>query len=188
MLREGRVMTKKELAEILHVAPSLVSEWERGTRAVRPEYLAKLADYFGVSVDWLMGRDVPQSPSLPPGSWPLGSVVRVPVLGVIRTGEPLIAEQNNVAWEEVPMDLIRDDDYFFLQVTGNSMIGARVAEGDRVLVRQQPTVEDGEIAVVMVNGEEATLEGTQEAGAAHPYRREPRLPAHARARERGGDT
>lgn len=159
MLREEHKMTKKQLAKILHVAPSLVSEWERGTRAVRTEHLVNLADYFGVSVDWLMGRDAPRSlsPHLPPGAWPLGSVVKIPVLGVIRAGEPLIAEQNIVAWEEVPVGMIRNGDYFFLQVSGDSMIGARIAEGDRVLVRQQPVVDDGEIAVVMVNGEEATL-------------------------------
>jgi repressor LexA len=159
MLREEHKMTKKQLAEILHVAPSLVSEWERGTRTVRTEHLVNLADYFDVSVDWLMGRDAPRSlsPHLPPGAWPLGSVVKVPVLGVIRAGEPLITEQNIVAWEEVPMDMVRDADYFFLQVSGDSMIGARIAEGDRVLVRQQAVVGDGEMAVVMVSGEEATL-------------------------------
>jgi repressor LexA len=123
MLREERKMIKKELAKVLHVSPSLVSEWEGGTRTVRPEYLVKLADYFDVTVDWLMGRDAPRSlsPCLPPGAWPLGSMVKVPVLGVIRAVEPLIAEQNIVAWEEVPMDMVRDGDYFFLQVSGDSV-------------------------------------------------------------------
>lgn len=159
MLREGRKMTKRQLADTLHVSPSLVSEWELGTRKVRSEHLAKIADYFGVSVDFLLGRQTRKEPinELPPAAQPLGSVVKVPVLGSIRAGEPLIAEQTVVGWEEVPSTLVRDGDYFYLRVSGDSMIGARIADGDLVLVRQQPTVEDGEIAVVMVNGEEATV-------------------------------
>lgn len=163
-LRRAKGMKQVDLALEVGVKRQTVGNWETGLRAAKDEELVRIADVFGVSVDYLCGRvDAPnqmvqsQDIALPPGAWPRGAVVKIPVLGVIRAGEPLLAEENILAWREVPMDRVRDGDYFYLQVKGDSMIGARIHDGDHVLIRQQPTVENSEIAVVMVNGDEAVL-------------------------------
>lgn len=88
---------------------------------------------------------------------PAGPMVRVPVLGVIRAGEPLYAVQNLEGYILTPAEDVKNGEYFFLRVKGDSMVGARIQEGDLVLVRKQDYVDDGEIAVVLVGGEEATL-------------------------------
>jgi repressor LexA len=163
--RERRGWSQKKLGELLSVARTTVASWEQGTRSPGKDDLRRLADVFNVSIDYLCGRvDGPgyiaqeiKAPEIPPGAWPVISVVRVPILGAIRAGEPVLAEENILGWEEVPADTVRDGDYFFLRVKGDSMIGARIADGDLVLVRQQPIVDDGQIAVVMVGAEEAVL-------------------------------
>lgn len=160
-LRTSRGLTQAELAEKVGVGRTTVASWEQGIRGVKNSDLQKLADIFQVSLDYLCGRvQQPQDPlpnELPSGVWPLGSIVKVPVIGTIRAGAPVLAEQNIIAWEEVPSDAVRDGDYFYLRVTGDSMNGARIMEDDLVLVRLQPDVDDGDIAVVMVGIEEATL-------------------------------
>lgn len=83
---------------------------------------------------------------------------RLPVLGTIRAGEPLFAEQHIVGYEYANADETKNGEYFYLKVTGDSMIGSRIQDGDLVLVKKQDYVdENGQIAVVLVNAEEATL-------------------------------
>lgn len=163
-LRGAKEWTQKELGVRVGVSRTTIAGWEQDTRAVKDDNLRRLADVFEVSLDYLVGRDivpipVEVAPATPPYSaaWPLGSVVRIPVLGTIRAGEPFLADTNIEGWEEVPSAIVRDADYFFLRVKGDSMRDARILEGDLVLVRQQPDVEDGEIAVVMVGIDEACL-------------------------------
>ena len=81
----------------------------------------------------------------------------IPVLGVIRAGEPIRAEQNRIGTEYIPDDMAKGGDYFGLLVKGDSMNGAKINDGDIVIVREQPEVENGEIAVVLVDGENATI-------------------------------
>ncbi|MET3700021.1 repressor LexA [Bacillus oleivorans] len=86
------------------------------------------------------------------------SVLKVPVLGFIAAGQPILAEEHIDEWTEVPnMWNLKDGEVFLLKVKGDSMIGSRIYEGDKVLVKIQPEVETGEIAVVNVNGQDATL-------------------------------
>lgn len=84
-------------------------------------------------------------------------VVSVPVVGTIRAGEPILAEQNILDYVYLPADLANNGEYFGLKVTGDSMNLSRILEGDIVLVRQQDQVENGEIAIVLVDGENATM-------------------------------
>lgn len=85
------------------------------------------------------------------------NIKKLPILGIIRAGKPLFAEQNVIGYEFVDAESIKGGEFFFLKVTGDSMIGSRIQEGDLVLVRRQAEVENGEIAIVMVNSEDATL-------------------------------
>ncbi|SCY93328.1 transcriptional repressor LexA [Alkaliphilus peptidifermentans] len=86
-----------------------------------------------------------------------GKIVKVPVLGRIPAGNPIDAEENIIDYVEIPESEISNGSYFYLQVTGDSMIGSGIMDGYRVLVKKQPDVENGEIAVIRVNSTEATL-------------------------------
>ena len=157
-LRNQKELSQYKLAELLGFSRGQVANYEQGTRQPDFDTLKKLAAFFNVTTDYLLGRtDDPRGTYLPPGAWPVGPMVRVPVLGVIRAGLPILADEHIDGWELAPADEVKDGRYFYLRVTGDSMIGSRIYEGDLVLVRQQEEVENGEIAVVNVDGENATL-------------------------------
>lgn len=80
----------------------------------------------------------------------------VPLVGTVAAGRPLLAEENIEGYLPVPGGQARTDGMFYLRVSGDSMVGAAILDGDLVLVRPQPFVEQGEIAVVMI-GDEATV-------------------------------
>ena len=82
--------------------------------------------------------------------------VRIPVLGNVAAGIPLEAIEDIIDYEEIPEQMARDGfEYFALQIKGNSML-PRFTPGDVVIVRLQDDVDNGDIAIVMVNGDEAT--------------------------------
>jgi repressor LexA len=87
----------------------------------------------------------------------IDNIAQIPVLGSIPAGTPLEALENIQDYVEVPASDVKNGEFFYLEVTGDSMTGSRIYEGDRVLVKRQPDVENGEIAVVRVNYEAATL-------------------------------
>jgi SOS regulatory protein LexA len=91
------------------------------------------------------------------GADPITSFIRVPVLGRIAAGQPILAHDNVLQYDVIPNPGYKEGELFFLIVKGDSMIGARIYEGDKVLVRVQQEVEDGQIAVVNVDGDSATL-------------------------------
>ena len=86
-------------------------------------------------------------------------MVKIPVLGVIKAGVPILSEENIIDYEYVHQEeLMQGENYFYLQVKGDSMINARIYEGDRVRIKKQNFLEkDGDIMAVRVNGDEATL-------------------------------
>ena len=77
-------------------------------------------------------------------------VREVPLVGRIAAGEPLLAEENIEEYIPLPVDFVGDKDSFMLRVQGDSMIEAGIMDGDFVVVRSQKTVENGEIAAVMI--------------------------------------
>jgi repressor LexA len=84
--------------------------------------------------------------------------LRVPVLGHIAAGSPLLADEHIEDWMDIPNTWgLKAGEVIVLKVKGDSMIGSRIYDGDKVVVRLQQDVENGEIAVVNVNGDEATL-------------------------------
>ena len=145
-------MSQAELADFLGVSQQAVGQWERGKN--KPEYamLCKIASFFGVTTDFLLG-DIIES-----GSTDLLRIVKkdanlVPRIGVIACGTPILAEQNIEGYEYLRSDIQAD---FALVANGDSMQGARICDGDIVFIKQQEDVEDGQIAAVMIDGE-ATL-------------------------------
>ena len=136
-----------------------LSQYVNGKVEPRQSKLYILGQALKVNEAWLMGYDVPmhQKGIVEPNS---SSQIKVPVLGTVRAGLPMEAVENILDYEEISEDMARQGDYFALQIKGYSM-EPRIKEGDVVIVRKQPDVESGEVAIVLVNGDEATIKKVQ---------------------------
>lgn len=145
-LRKRSNMSQQQLADATRLTRSAVSMYETGKREPDFETLEIFADFFNVSMDTLTGRSNERTPPI--------SVTMRPRLGSIACGEPILAEQNIEGYDAVP-DYINCD--FTLVCKGDSMIGARIHDGDIVCIKQQPEVENGQIAAVQVGEDSATL-------------------------------
>ena len=138
-----------------------LSQYVSGKTEPGQDKLVILSKALKVSEPWLMGYDVPPeredkpqpTPELTPVEY--NPTHRIPVLGRISAGLPLYAEEN--IEEYIYTELNGGNEYFGLRVEGDSMNAARICENDIIIVRQQEQVEDGEIAVVMVGDQDATV-------------------------------
>ena len=151
-IRKAKGYTQAELAKIVGVAQNTLSYWERGETKIDSGTLSKLSTVLGVSVDHILGKE-PE-----PIAQPIKNKgIRIPVLGKIQAGIPIEAIQDVLDWEEIPEDWVKHgEEYIALQIRGNSM-APKLLEGDVVILRRQDDVESGDIAAVLVNGNDATI-------------------------------
>ncbi len=159
-LRTERGITQEQLASMLKVSRSTIGMYESGKREPDFETSEAIADIFNVDMDYLTGRsDIerkhPITPAIliPTGCEPLPRTVKVPLVGTIACGQPITAEQNIEDYIDAPKDIRCD---FCLRCQGDSMVDAGIRDGDIVYVQARQQVENGEIAVVCIDGE-ATL-------------------------------
>ena len=138
--------TQVDLINDLGFNKSAVSTWCNGTRLPRMDKVDALTKYFGIRRSDLI-EDKSESKIKP---------ATIPVLGSVPAGIPIEAIQDIIDYEEIDAATAAKGEYFALQVKGSSM-DPRIREGDIVIVRKQDDVESGEIAIVMVNGDNATI-------------------------------
>lgn len=155
-LREEKGLSQVELGKLFNLSKQAISSYETGGSTPNPETLRQMAKFFGVSLDYLVGGASSDS-SLPPGAFISDRLTRVPIYGEVRAGYPMLAQEEIIGYEYEPVEDIRGGEYFYLRVKGDSMTGARIYPGDLVLVRRQDVLDNGQIGVVMVQGEEATI-------------------------------
>lgn len=145
--RKAKGMTQVEVSKIIGISQNGYSDWETGKNRVDAVSLNKLADLYGVSVDYLLGGS----------ETPTNTVLRIPVLGSVPAGIPLEAIEDIIDWEEIPQSLASGGkEYFALQVEGDSMYPDYLP-GDIVIVQKTPVCSSGDDCVVYVNGYDATL-------------------------------
>ena len=155
-LRKKSNMTQDELAQKLNVAKSTISMYERGERLPSFDIVTAIADIFRVDVDVLYGRKTNHnSLNLQLFAESPQKGVKIPVLGNVAAGIPLEAITDVEDYEEISEAMAAGGEYVALRIHGDSM-EPRMQEGDVVIVRVQGTIESGETAIVMVNGDEAT--------------------------------
>ena len=145
-LRKQHGVTQAQLADALELSNSTVSMYESGQRLPSFEVLEAIADYFNVSLSVLNGN--------------MDTPFRIPVVGRVVAGIPTSAVEDILDWEEIPRSMAQRGDFIGLKVKGSSM-EPRFVEGDTVIVRRQPDIESGEIGIVFVNGDEATMKRVQ---------------------------
>ena len=156
-LREEKEMTQAELGKALEISPSAIGMYEQGRRTPDIPTLKKIASYFNVSLDYLLGN----SPAKAAQQQSAGRGVRIPVRGRVVAGIPLDAIEEIIDYEEIPKSMAATGEFFALQVKGDSMLPT-LKDGDVVIVKKQPTVDSGDIAIILVNGNEATVKEVKE--------------------------
>ena len=152
-LRLSKHKTQSDVANGIGMGRTGYTKIENGVQDADTETIAKIADYFGVSVDYLLGRtNISQLPGY------LGPVVenkKIPIIGSVKCGP------DGLAFEYIDGCVSIDDSYngniIAFRCKGDSMKDMGIEEGDIAIVRQQDDVESGEVAVVIVNGDEGTL-------------------------------
>lgn len=147
--------TLLELADKLNVKEATVQRYESGAiKNIPYDTIVRLADILKCDPQYLMGwsdelyRISPEDAKT--------SKFLIPVLGKVVAGYPIEAVENIIDYEEISEIMARSGEFFALQVTGDSML-PRFAEGDVVIVRKQDDVDNGDIAIMMVNGNDATI-------------------------------
>lgn len=160
---EARGMKAADLSKKTKVAEGTISCYINGRYEAKQNRVQVFAEALDVNPAWLMGYDVPMEAErsqpapaprpIPKGFEPMPKMKKIPLVGSIACGTPILAQQNIEKIVDVPENIRCD---FALRCKGDSMIGAGIHDGDAVYIHIQPEVENGEIAAVRI-GEEATL-------------------------------
>ena len=160
-LRRARGISQEELGNLLGVQKAAVCKYEVGRVPLPHDMIVKLCDFFDVTADYLIGREqggmvsplFKKSASLPSTFRPVENAVGIPLVGRVHAGLPILADENIAEYIPVPASDVVAGEYFYMEVEGDCMIGEFIPEGALVLVRLQPSVENGQIAVVRIDDE-----------------------------------
>lgn len=152
-LRKEKGWSQDYIAEQLgYKSFTTIQKWESGVAEPPIKKLKALAELFNIDMDELANGNLVDDHS----SIKSLAGVRIPVLGEIVAGLPIDAYQEILDYEEIPAALASQGEFFALKVKGDSM-SPRIADGDIVICKQQSDIESGDIAVVTINGDTATL-------------------------------
>lgn len=156
VLRTKANQTQADVAKAIGVDRTTYAKYESGASEPSIEMIQRMAKHYNVSVSYIMG-EVEASDS--------SRYIRIPVLGRVAAGIPIDAIEEIIDWEDISADMAAGGaEYFGLQIKGDSM-EPKISDGDIVVVRKQPDVESGEIAVVLVNGDDATVKRIKKSAA-----------------------
>lgn len=136
-----------DLIKDLGFNKSTVSTWCRGVKVPRMGTIQILANYFNINIS-----DLVDDKSINYNS----KGVKIPVLGTVIAGIPIEAIEEIIDYEEISVEMSKQGEFFALQIKGDSM-EPKMSAGDVVIVRKQEDVDSGDIAIVLVNGNEATV-------------------------------
>jgi repressor LexA len=156
-----------ELSSITGIPKSALQRYATGeTTKIPIDRVVAIAKATHTTPEYLLGwnsanveqdsHNEQNNQELPPYNKPTSRGVSIPVLGQVAAGIPIEAIEEILDWEEIPSTMAATGSYFGLRIKGDSML-PDIKEGDIAIVRQQEEVENGEIAVVLVNGDEATV-------------------------------
>lgn len=150
-LREKMGISMMEAAKRLSMPYTTYVNYEKGVREPDSETLIQIANFYETTIDYLLFRY--DTSSLPDNIIPMPEMRKIPLIGTIACGDPILAAENIESEVDIPDEIHAD---FALRCKGDSMINARIFDGDLVYIRQQDIVDNGEIAAVLVD-DEATL-------------------------------
>ena len=146
-LRKEKGLSQKDLADLIPVNQTAVSQWERGITYPSSNAIKRLCQIFEKPSDIFLEIETPATPK--------EKGIKIPVFGDVAAGIPISAIEDIVDFEEISDELASKGEYFGLVIKGDSM-EPRMTTGDVVIVQSQQTAETGDIAIVLVDGENAT--------------------------------
>ena len=146
LLRQKKNVLQKDVAEAINVSRTTYVKYENGDSEPSHKILIKLAEYYNVSIDYLLNKT---------NSRNYNKGIKIPVLGSVAAGIPISAIQDIIDEEEISEELASTGEFFGLIIKGDSM-SPIITNGDTVIVKSQDYAENGEIAIILVNGDEAT--------------------------------
>lgn len=144
--RKNKNLTQKELGEELGLGKTTISQWESAQKLPNAGSIEKIAAYFNVPKSVLFEDSNNQFASLE-------KLINLPVVGKVSCGNGTIVIDEIEGYEPTPEEWVQGGEFFYLRAQGDSMIDARIQDGDLVLIRRQNEVENGEIAAVLYNDE-----------------------------------
>lgn len=150
-LRKAKGLSMKELGQFVGVAESTISLYENGKRQPDNDTMLRLADFFGVTVDYLLGREneLAIKNQIDVGEL---EMYPIPLVGKVVAGMPIECEEYIEGY--VYINHRPKEEYFALKVFGDSMINAGIPDGAILIVHKQSYAENGNIVVAFLNGEQ----------------------------------
>lgn len=143
-----------QVAKATNIAASTFTDWKNGRSTPKTDKLARIADYFSISLDELMGTESGRRTE--EASYrSIRAKKMVPVIGLIRAGTPIVTDETLLGREFADVDDI--DEYFYLEVCGDSMKNCGIVDGTYVLFHKQQYAENGDIVACLVDGDSATV-------------------------------
>ncbi len=153
-LRKEKGFSQKSLSQLLDVTQQAVGKWETGRSSPDPATLARLASLLDTSADYLLGLDSLEPVGAADRFFGAYSESPIPVIGTVRAGYGALAFEDDYGVEYA---CVKDPaNYFYLVVKGDSM-EPRIQDGDLALVHRQPTLENGDLGVMVFGEGEGTL-------------------------------
>lgn len=150
-LRLEKGLTQEELGKYIGVKKAAIMKYEKGNvQNMKRATIETLSKLFNVTPSYLMCLDEPKLDKFG------NSVVSIPLLGTVKAGYDYLAEENWEGTKEIKEELAKTGDFFALRIKGDSMFET-LWENDIVAVKKQDFANDGDIAVVLINGDEATV-------------------------------
>ena len=128
------------------ISATTFTDWKNGRSTPKADKIKRIADYFGVSLEYMMGAK--EAPTQAKGS-------RIAIIGEIRAGSPIITDQTILGYETA--DVSDTEEFFYLKVCGDSMKNIGMVDGSLVLFHKQQYAEDGDIVACLVGGDSATV-------------------------------
>lgn len=141
--------TRRDLSQILSVPYTTFCDWINAKTYPRIDKIEMMANHWGIEK-----ADLVEPPRKKKNKF------LIPVLGCVRAGYPAEAVENILDYEEISEEMARQGEFFALRVKGDSML-PRFVDGDVVIVRKQEDIDSGDIAIMLVNGDEATIKKVQ---------------------------
>lgn len=153
-LLRAKEVTVYQISKATGIAASTFTDWKNGRSVPKADKLARIATFFGVGLDELLGTESGNR-TLETSYQTARARKMVPVIGVIRAGSPIVTDETLIGYEFA--DVEDTEDYFYLEVCGDSMKNCGIVAGTYVLFRKQQYAENGEIVACLVDGESATV-------------------------------
>ena len=153
--RELFGLTLSDVSKKCKIPMQTLSRYELEQRVPKIDTAVEIAESLRINPLWLQGYNVPMEEQLPSNAIPYTPSHKVPILGSIPAGYPVLAFEDIEGYADIPYS--DEENYFFLRVNGESMKNAGIHTGDLVLIRRQKCADDGQVVAARVNGDEATL-------------------------------